>query len=170
MSMCGPRPVPCVSPVRVRLCGVDPSARARTAATTAADDSRNSAETARSRRGCSLSALCFRFGAGLRVFVGGHVRGAGRGGVRSGRGDEVWRHAWTRVTRRSCWDDGGEPVVTLYGTFKLQKKAPPAPLVAVATGYRHAVVALAARLDWARSWAALTYEHMTRLAPLTSTC
>ena len=147
MSMCGPRPVPCVSPVRVRLCGVDPSARARTAATTAADDSRNSAETARSRRGCSLSALCFRFGAGFRVFVGGHVRGAGRGGVRSGRGDEVWRHAWTRVTRRSCWDDGGEPVVTLYGTFKLQKKAPPAPLVAVATGYRHAVVALAARLD-----------------------
>ena len=71
------------------------------------------------------------------------MRGAGRGGVRSGRGDEVWRHAWTRVTRRSCWDDGGEPVVTLYGTFKLQKKAPPAPLVAVATGYRHAVVALA---------------------------
>ena len=61
--------------------------------------------------------------------------------------DEVWRHAWTRVTRRSCWDDGGEPVVTLYGTFKLQKKAPPAPLVVVATGYRHAVVALAARLD-----------------------
>ena len=76
------------------------------------------------------------------------MRGAGRGGVRSGRVTKCGAiDAWTRVTRRSCWDDGGEPVVTLYGTFKLQKKAPPAPLVAVATGYRHAVVALAARLD-----------------------